>query len=78
MRSIDTHRTPYYYKVMTKRMDLTLKEEDIESLRELATKLGYIVDRGSAKGIGSVRQMVQAIARGEITLTFSQSIKAKQ
>lgn len=48
---------------------LTLQLSDqkmVETLQKLAESLGYIQSRGGGKGRGSISQLVEAIAKGEV------------
>lgn len=50
---------------MTHRTTLVLSTEQLDALRRIADRLGYLADRGPTKGSGSVSALVQAIADGD-------------
>lgn len=54
---------------MTHRTTLNLSPAQLDALRRIADRLGYLADRGPTKGSGSVSALVQAIADGEVVLT---------
>jgi hypothetical protein len=43
--------------------------DDLPALKKIAASLGYIQTRGKDKGDGSIRALLEAIARGEIIVT---------
>lgn len=51
---------------------LTLQLSDqkmVETLQKLAESLGYIQTRGGGAGRGSISQLVEAIAEGEVEVS---------
>lgn len=44
-------------------------QDGVKTLQQLALSLGYIQKRGSNKGGGSISQMVEALAQGQLTIT---------
>jgi hypothetical protein len=53
------------------RTTIELNPGDKEALQNLARHLGYIQKGGIEKGQGSISALMQAIARGELTVTKS-------
>ena len=48
--------------------NMLLSAGSMAKLRKLAEELGYIAERGAASGLGNVSAMVDAIAKGEVTM----------
>jgi hypothetical protein len=53
---------------MDETITITLKENSMERLREIAHYHGYILDRSQRKGEGSIRQMLKAVADGDLVI----------
>ena len=47
--------------------NFTTQLSDVQKLKQLAKRLGYVQDRGQQKGEGSIRQLLEAIIAGEVT-----------
>lgn len=59
---------------MKKRTSVELLPGQLEAIQQIALKLGYIQSRGVGTGkVGSMAQLVQAIADGKIKLTKDKS-----
>lgn len=57
---------------MSKRkLSLKVHAETVQAGRTLAKRLGYVTDRGSFKGQGSISEMLDAIGRGELEVRRS-------
>ena len=48
---------------------IAVNADTIAALREIAASLGYIADRGVLRGQGSVSGLMDAIARGEVSVS---------
>ena len=46
--------------------NFTTQLSDVERLKQLAKRLGYVQTRGPHKGEGSVRQLLEAMIAGEV------------
>jgi hypothetical protein len=53
---------------MSDKILISLPEDKINRLRDIAKYHGYKLDRSQLKGAGSVRQMLEALADGELVL----------
>lgn len=48
--------------------NFSTRVDDLPALKRIAARLGYVQTRGKDKGDGSIRALLEAIARGEIVL----------
>lgn len=48
---------------------IRLNDDELERLRAIADELGYTGYRGKTAGIGSMSELLRAIARGEVAVT---------
>ena len=63
-----TRSTATPNKTGDKQMLITLPEDKVQRLRDMAFYHGYILDRSPLKGQGSIRQMLIALADGDLVL----------
>lgn len=54
---------------MKRKLTLWTTLEAIKLLQQLALSLGYIQDRGPAKGQGSISGMIEAMAQGQLEIS---------
>ena len=57
---------------------LSITDEQIERLRDIAKRLGFTIGRGSQADWGSINQLCAAIADGEVELTRRVTVHAKK
>ena len=50
----------------TTKQTLELYEHEVDRVREIARDMGYTIGRGPMADTGSIRQLVEAIARGDV------------
>lgn len=54
----------------TKRTSVELLPDQLEAIQRIALEFGYVQTRGVGKDkVGSMAQLMQAIARGEVKVT---------
>ena len=53
---------------MTLRHNFSTQVSDLAALKRAARRLGYVQTRGSQRGQGSIRALLEAIASGEVML----------
>ena len=54
------------------RLNLRLDKGTVASWRAIATRLGYVVDRGAYTGQGSIAGLMQAVGRGDLVVIRAQ------
>jgi len=57
------------------RLSLSVREETVTALRELAASLGYVARHGRTKGQGNISALLDAIEDGAVMLATTQSPK---
>lgn len=55
---------------MPHKPNFTCQITNIQALREIAQELGCIQTRGSQRGTGSIREMLENISQGDILVMF--------
>ena len=53
---------------MRRKLTLWTTLQTVTTLRQLALSLGYIQDRGPAKGQGSISGMIEALAQNQLEI----------
>ena len=56
------------------RLNLMLDLGTVASWRAIATRLGFVTDRGLYHGQGSIAQLMESIGRGELVVGRAQRI----
>lgn len=60
---------------MKNRFNIYISSLSIKALQSLALSLGYIQDRGPAKGQGSISAMVEALAQGQLEIKRKDTVE---